>query len=768
MKKQGRNVFSDLSACTSPSQYSTHWHVILTMELRGSIVDGVRDRWPTLFMKPADFLVKVYGETPDSVTSLIRLVVRRVSHTTGTTNMSCDTSDVRLTKKIVQDMAGMSVCAGYLSDYHGKVGTPLTLFFCRAIHVQAGNIDEVGLGGNVDYAQVRICANRRLISKFRISPEDCIHIQTMTSLASIARMYQAVQRVSFLPHSILTTLLDLRISTPIQNPMDDLTASIHPYVLAYIRDLSKGGKYNDMQVRSAIMVMARLADGSLGSTSLSIIQGPPATVKIASFSLQIGCILVDPRFGNVARPQLNLLNRSDCLIRCSKNPLALRILLCGPSNQATDNVMKRINAGSISDRKGGSFKPQMVRIAKQGYDYGALAEFAMNDKALPLDKEIFHKEEGDKRKCASSKARRVMTEETVILGMTLNMAGSSRLKELRSSFDLIMVDEAAQCLEPELLIPMVATCKHSRYHRLHVVAYGDHNQLPAVSDGTFLAKQSLVASTVQYDKNKRSLFERLVSENKIPIIVLNEQFRMHPKIADTFLPIFYSTCIFSPLGSSPFRTDYNSLLDSGQEYQPCTILDTRVCLKRFEVNNGFGNIIIVVELLAAQSVVEQLLRIVVSKALVGNVGILAPYLSQVRALQDHMDCRPHLHALQMHVDSIDSMQGEERNIIIFSATRSNAQRQVGFLRKWRRWNVAVSRARRLLVVIGDFAFFAMVRFYLSIRRWNLRGKGNMDPATSSSFMMMMTLELRHLSYATALLAYVVCQDCFLANSLFWF
>lgn len=72
--------------------------------------------------------------------------------------------------------------------------------------------------------------------------------------------------------------------------------------------------------------------------------------------------------------------------------------------------------------------------------------------------------------------------------MTLTLAGSFRLKELRTDFDLIIIDEAEQSLEPEFHIPKVPTRKRSLLFRLHVVAYGNQKQLPAVSDEVLLAK----------------------------------------------------------------------------------------------------------------------------------------------------------------------------------------------------------------------------------------------------------------------------------------
>lgn len=116
--------------------------------------------------------------------------------------MICHTTDVSLTKTVREEMAGMSVCVGYLCDYLGHRHSPPFLLFCPAIRVESENMDKVGLGGPIDYAEMKFCDNRSLISEFKISPEDALLEQFVSSLASTAWLYQAVQRVFLLPPSL--------------------------------------------------------------------------------------------------------------------------------------------------------------------------------------------------------------------------------------------------------------------------------------------------------------------------------------------------------------------------------------------------------------------------------------------------------------------------------------------------------------------------------------------------------------------------------------
>lgn len=711
VKFKGRNVFPDVSFCQTSAQYKAHWCFTLAMELRGALVDALKAKCPVLHSSPAGFLRKLHGSVPSSVANMIRLVIRKVSHSKHLTNFSCDSTDVSLTKQIVDEMSGMTACIGYLSDYNGKVRSPLTLFFCQRIHVQSEDIDKVGLAGRVDYAQISICANRRLISNFQASAEDVIHVQCILSIASVVRMYQAVLRVDVIPHDILSKILHASDSTPqflpssrpVPQPLEDMIQGIHPNVVNYLKACLEHKSYNQMQVLTVMRFIRGIQDGSYGSVSLEFTQGPPATGKTSTISLLSGCVMHDPRYGHVGREQFNLLGLEDSVLRCSKDIHAFRILVCCPSNQATDNVLKRIKDGSIPDGKGGHITPAMVRIARQGYNYDDLDDCSLNNRGLLFDRNIFNCDDGSTRISASTRARRAAVEESVIVGMTLSLAGGSNLKALKASFDLVIIDEAAQSMEPETLIPLVATRKLSRLRRLHVAAFGDQNQLPTVSDASFMMKDSLIPTAFNYDFQMRSLFERFLTSLRNNHVVLNEQYRMHPAIATAVLPLFYDITIKSPKPAHHFTTLYNSLSTLQKGYEPVTILDTRLNRHRAEDNNGVGKIRNVFEVEVVLFVVYDLLHLVGANVLTGRICILAPYLDQVQALQDARAASSSLRNLDIHIDSIDSMQGAERDIVIFSGTRSNKRSQVGFLRDWRRLNVAMSRSRNLLVIVGDMS-----------------------------------------------------------------
>jgi ATP-dependent RNA/DNA helicase IGHMBP2 len=98
------------------------------------------------------------------------------------------------------------------------------------------------------------------------------------------------------------------------------------------------------------------------------------------------------------------------------------------------------------------------------------------------------------------------------------------------------------------------------------------------------------------------------------------------------------------------------------------------------------------------------------------MAIISPYRNQVHLLQELVRAAPSLreHADKITVNTIDSFQGQERDIVYIGMTRSNADSRIGFLSDTRRMNVAMTRARKKLVVIGDSATLSRVPFYANL------------------------------------------------------
>ncbi len=247
-------------------------------------------------------------------------------------------------------------------------------------------------------------------------------------------------------------------------------------------------------------------------------------------------------------------------------------------------------------------------------------------------------------------------------------------------FPRVLIDEATQATEPATLVPIVRGCRQ-------LVLVGDHKQLPPTVISTRAEEMGL----------KKSLFERLI-ELGVNSTMLLEQYRMHPCIAEF-----------------PSRQSYDGLLKNGVTSEN-RIAPTGIIWPDFDNPVAFlpveGGEIVSADGHSKANPAEAgwVLRMVDS-LLTGedifpdDIGVITPYNGQVRAIHDLMESSGGLENNGkwngIEVRSVDGYQGREKEVIVFSAVRSNPEGNVGFLNDSRRLNVALTRAKRGLIVIGD-------------------------------------------------------------------
>ncbi|PNT61766.1 uncharacterized protein LOC100839489 [Brachypodium distachyon] len=259
-------------------------------------------------------------------------------------------------------------------------------------------------------------------------------------------------------------------------------------------------------------------------------------------------------------------------------------------------------------------------------------------------------------------------------------SSSYRLHHMEiAPLDVLIVDEAAQVRECELVIPL-------RLHWLkHVVLVGDDCQLSAMV-------KSQVCKEAGFGT---SLFGRLVLLN-FEKYLLNIQYRMHPCISSFPNAQFYERKILD--GSNVLFPSYNedyTCLPFGS-YTFINVTDGR------EDKEGTGNsrrnmVEVVVVLHLIQTIFKSRKR--TGQGL--SIGVVSPYSSQVDAIKRRLDkTYDKCDGFHVRVKSIDGFQGEEDDIIILSTVRSNGSGVVGFLADYQRTNVALTRARHCLWIVG--------------------------------------------------------------------
>ncbi|CAM0944776.1 unnamed protein product [Alopecurus aequalis] len=262
-------------------------------------------------------------------------------------------------------------------------------------------------------------------------------------------------------------------------------------------------------------------------------------------------------------------------------------------------------------------------------------------------------------------------------------SSSSRLHYLQKPqpFDLLVVDEAAQLKECESLIPLQIPGI-----RLAVLI-GDEYQLPALV-------KSQVCDEADFG---RSLFQRLSSLGH-PKHLLDVQYRMHPGISKFPVSSFYGNQISD--GENVLHRDYERKHLTGPMYGSYSFINIDGGKESSGKNDK--SLINTIEVAAVTRIVQRLFKESVETRRKLSVGVVSPYKGQVRAIQEKLDKRYEMHSgFSVKVRSVDGFQGAEEDIIIFSTVRSNNAGKVGFLNNENRTNVALTRAKHCLWIVGN-------------------------------------------------------------------
>jgi len=419
----------------------------------------------------------------------------------------------------------------------------------------------------------------------------------------------------------------------------------------------------------------------VAAQDVAIVHGPPGTGKTTT-----------------------LVHAIKCIARTEKN-----ILVCAPSNAAVDLLTERLSDEGLDVVRLGNlarmdesivshtldarldrhtYAKDVKNLKKQAEEYRRMASkykrhFGKSEREqrnLLLKEARLLKE--DARKLEDYAVSQILTNADVI---TCTLIGSINKYTEGRTYKTLVIDEAAQALEPATWIPV------ARAQR--VILAGDPFQLPPTVKNIDAARKGLSTTLIEKCLTR---FEQ--------VSLLNTQYRMNARIMGFSNQEFYDNQLMADISVRDHVMDLN-------DSEPLSFIDTSGCSFDEKQNPETLSLFNPGEADILLRHFEKLLSDHTLKTL-PMAGIISPYRAQVKYLQEALNANALLQSLAtIDIDTIDAFQGQERDIIYLSLVRSNDKGEIGFLSDYRRMNVALTRARKKLVVIGDSATLGNHPFY---------------------------------------------------------
>jgi ATP-dependent RNA/DNA helicase IGHMBP2 len=465
--------------------------------------------------------------------------------------------------------------------------------------------------------------------------------------------------------------------------------------LAQLREVLLGKEEADFREKKTLSLdpalnasQKKAIENVVFAKDVAIIHGPPGTGKTTTLVEAIRQVLAEEEQVLVCAPS----NTAVDLLTEKLHEKGVKVVRLGHPSRVSETLLAHTLDVQISSHK--DFK-QIKELKKRAIEYRNMAlKYKRN----------FGREERNQRRIILDESRKLQQEAEAIenyitqdilsrarvFTCTLVGAASYLLKD--REFDTVFIDEAAQALEPASWIPIT---KGKR-----VIFAGDHCQLPPTVKSQEAAKGGLSVT----------LFEKCIQRQKADVM-LDTQYRMNEQIMKFSSTQFYQDKLMAHAsvkdqlltGDAAFTAPVEFVDTAGCGFEEKVEEETSSTLNPEEAQLLFKHFTTLVETIGQQVMIDDKIKI----------ALISPYKAQVNFLKELLVAAEldECFKKQVSINTVDGFQGQEREIVYISLVRSNSKGEIGFLSDIRRMNVAMTRAKKKLVVVGESGTLAGHSFY---------------------------------------------------------
>lgn len=454
--------------------------------------------------------------------------------------------------------------------------------------------------------------------------------------------------------------------------------------------LSFEKSYENILIPQLNLSQNRAIRHALSANDVAVIHGPPGTGKTTTLVQAIRLTLQNEKQVLVCAPT----NTAVDLLTEKLSEQGIKVLRVGHPARVSEELMGMTIDGQIQSSE---YYKDIKNLRKNAEEY-----FRMAGKY----KRVFGREDAQQRAAFYAEAKNCIKEARLLEDHVVNTlfdeaqvicctpVTSTNRALTKKTFNTLFFDEASQALEPMVWIPLLK-CKR-------VIFSGDHFQLPPVVKSQQAKKEGL-------DVTLLDTCMKLQGASSL----LTRQYRMHNAIMSFSNSYFYNNeleadvsvkdALLDPTSDSDFLNKPIELVDTaGCSFDELQNPETLSMLNRGEADLLFKHLNLLMEQYSYSRKEQHI-----------TVGIISPYKEQIELLKEKLTEQDFANRPIGHISvkTIDGFQGEERDVIYISLVRSNSNSEIGFLSDIRRMNVALTRAKKKLVVIMDTSTVGNHPFY---------------------------------------------------------